>query len=79
MNNTDLIHLIKHFMRNEHKIFVEFPDIYTEIPEKRTPQMRGQNTINDIFTKLRTFYLWAIEAGKTAALPSLTRCSARRC
>ena len=45
---------IEDFMRNEHKIFVEFPDIYTEIPEKRTPQMRGQNTINDIFTKLRT-------------------------
>jgi len=60
---------IEDFMRNEHKIFVEFPDIYTEIPEKRTPQMRGQNTINDIFTKLRTFYLWAIEAGKTANNP----------
>lgn len=25
---------IEDFMRNEHKIFVEFPDIYTEIPEK---------------------------------------------
>lgn len=60
---------IEDFMRNEHKIFVEFSDIYTEIPEKRTPQMRGQNTINDIFTKLRTFYLWAIEAGKTANNP----------
>ena len=60
---------IEDFMRNEHKIFVEFPDIYTEIPEKRTPQMRGQNTINDIFTKLRTFFLWAIEVGKTTNNP----------
>jgi integrase len=60
---------IEDFMRNEHKIFVEFPDIYTAIPEKRTPQMRGQNTINDIFTKLRTFFLWSIEVGKTTNNP----------
>jgi integrase len=60
---------IEDFMRNEHQIFIDFPDIYTEIPEKRTPQMRGQNTINDIFTKLRTFFLWAIEIGKTTNNP----------
>lgn len=66
---SDTLRDIEDFVRNEHKIFVEFPDIYTAIPEKRTPQMRGQNTINDIFTKLRTFFLWAIESGKTTNNP----------
>lgn len=61
----DNLHDIENFFRNEHQIFIDYPEIYEQIPEKRTPQMRGQNTINDIFTKLRTFFLWAIEIGKT--------------
>ena len=28
-------------------------------PESRTPKQRGQNTINDVFTKLRTLFKWA--------------------
>ena len=28
-------------------------------PEPRTPKLRGQNTINDVFTKLRTLFKWA--------------------
>ena len=27
--------------------------------ESRTPKQRGQNTINDVFTKLRTLFKWA--------------------
>ena len=30
-------------------------------PEPRTPKPRGQNTINDIFTKLRTLFNWAFD------------------
>ena len=60
---------IEDFMRNEHQIFIDFPEIYNKVPEKRTPQMRGQNTINDIFTKLRTFFIWANEVGKTTNNP----------
>lgn len=47
----------------------EYKAIYDAVPESRTPQPRGQNTINDIFTKLRTFYLWAIDNGKTTNNP----------
>ena len=43
--------------------------IYESYPETRTPQARGQNTINDIFAKLRTFYLWCIDNGKTTNNP----------
>ncbi len=33
--------------------------------EHASPQARGQNTINDVFTKLRTFFRWAVEQCKT--------------
>lgn len=62
---SDTLRDIEEFLRNEHQIFIDFPEIYKLLPEKRTPQKRGQNTINDIFTKLRLLYLWAIEVGKT--------------
>ncbi|MDO9155043.1 MAG: phage integrase SAM-like domain-containing protein [Paludibacter sp.] len=62
---SDTLRDIEDFLRNEHQIFKDFPKIYETIPETRTPQKRGQNTINDIFTKLRTLYLWAIDVGKT--------------
>ena len=47
----------------------DYKAIYEAFPETRTPQPRGQNTINDIFTKLRTFYLWSIDNGKTTNNP----------
>lgn len=47
----------------------EYKSVYEAYPETRTPQPRGQNTINDIFTKLRTFYLWCIDNGKTTNNP----------
>ena len=47
----------------------DYKVVYEAYPETRTPQARGQNTINDIFTKLRTFYLWCIDNGKTTNNP----------
>jgi integrase len=47
----------------------DYKAIYEAFPETRTPQPRGQNTINDIFTKIRTFYLWCIDNGKTTNNP----------
>lgn len=71
---------IEEFFRNEHTYFAQdksgklvpvkkYKVVYDAFPEKRTPQPRGQNTINDIFTKLRTFYIWCIDNGKTANNP----------
>ena len=58
---------IEKFLRQEYLLCQEerYKSLYDSIPETRTPQPRGQNTINDIFTKLRTFFLWAVDAGKT--------------
>lgn len=59
--NVEILHEIDAFLRNEHTFFHEYPEIYEKVPETRTPQPRGQNTINGIFTKIRTFFLWAID------------------
>lgn len=57
------------FLRNEHAFYGQYPDIYEAVPESRTPQPRGQNTINGILTKLRTFFIWANDVGKTTNNP----------
>ena len=46
-----------------------YKPIFEAVPESRIPQPRGQNTLNDVFTKLRTFFIWAIELGKTTNNP----------
>lgn len=53
------------FLRNEHTFFEKYPTIYEAVPECRPPKPRGQNTMNGIFTKLRTFFIWAKKSGKT--------------
>lgn len=57
------------FLRNEHTFLRQYPDLYEAVPESRTPQPRGQNTINGILTKLRTFFIWANDVGKTTNNP----------
>ena len=59
------------FLREEHTYCTkpEYKIIYETFPEKRTPQARGQNTINDVHTKLRTFYIWANDNGLTTNNP----------
>ena len=60
---------IEEFLRNEYAFCEQYPDIYKAVPESRTPQPRGQNTINGILTKLRTFFIWANDVGKTTNNP----------
>lgn len=67
----DTLQHFEKFLKQEYLLCQEerYKIIYEAIPESRTPQPRGQNTINDIFTKLRTFFLWAIDTGKTSNNP----------
>ena len=67
----DTLQDLEKFLKHEHLLCQEerYKPIYEAIPETRTPQPRGQNTINDIFTKLRTLFLWAIDTGKTTNNP----------
>jgi integrase len=67
----DTLQNLEKFLKHEHQLSQEerHKPIYEAIPETRIPQARGQNTINDIFTKLRTLFLWAIDTGKTTNNP----------
>ena len=49
---------IEDFILNEHIYLVNFPKIYTEIPECRKPSGRGENTKIDILKKIHTFVKW---------------------
>lgn len=66
------------FLIEEHQIFTKYPQIYEAIPEVHKqrkspkPEPRGQNTLNGIFVKLRTFFLWANTNGKTSNNPFKT-------
>jgi integrase len=57
------------FLRSEHTFYKQYPDIYKAVPESRNPAPRGQNTINGIFTKIRTFFIWSRQAKKTTNNP----------
>lgn len=46
------------YMENEHKIFLEHPDIYEAIPNKVPPKARSKNTMSDCFKKIRAFLHW---------------------
>ena len=57
------------FFENEFKYFELYPTIYESIPEKRTPQPRGKNTLIDCFSRIRTFFIWCFDNKKTKNRP----------
>jgi integrase len=67
--NEDVLIDIEDFLKKEHLIKFEHPDIYKRVPESREPAERGRNTISGIFVKLRTFIKWANDTGKIANNP----------
>jgi integrase len=52
---ANFLEVFEEFMKNEHVLCAQYPDIYEAVPESRKPQMRGPNTISDMLTKVRTF------------------------
>lgn len=57
------------FFENEYKYFEQYPTIYESIPEKRTPQPRGRNTLLDCFSRIRTFFYWCNDNKKSQNKP----------
>lgn len=49
---------IEYFFKNEFSLAKDYPQLYNQIPESRQPKARGDNTISDMMTKLRTFFIW---------------------
>jgi integrase len=58
--SPDLLRELEEFLKSEHESYEKHKDIYKLFPESRKPEPRGRNTISGIFTKIRTFVLWAI-------------------
>lgn len=54
----DTLRNIEKFLKNECDIYEKHPEIYEEVPGSHKPKPRGQNTINGMFVKLRTFIIW---------------------
>lgn len=52
------LHDLQTFLKTEPEIYLKYPEIFKAVPESRTPQQKGHNTIRGFYTKLKTFYKW---------------------
>lgn len=72
--DLDLIKF-EEFLRIEHTFFdhtgvcIKHANIYNVYPEARTPKARGTNGVHYIMKRLRTFYNWAVNTGRTINNP----------
>jgi len=76
--NSDTIEDIESYLRNEHTLYEEYPNIFSKFPSisntnrnSNKPQPRGNNTICALFNKLRAFYNWCEMQGYTTNKPFL--------
>ena len=66
----DTLRELEKFLRSENKVVKDYPEIYKEVKKSKSKiEPRGTNTISGMFIKVRTFFLWAIDEGKTANNP----------
>ncbi|MFR9533669.1 MAG: phage integrase SAM-like domain-containing protein [Rikenellaceae bacterium] len=71
---NDTIREFETFLRDEHTLCKtkRYGKILEQVPESRTPQPRGQNAINNILVRLRTFWIWCAGDGqKCKNLPKI--------
>ncbi len=71
---VDTIREFETFLRDEHTLCKtkRYGKILEQVPESRTPQPRGQNAINNILVRLRTFWIWCAGDGqKCRNLPKI--------
>lgn len=58
---ADTLRAFEQFLVDEHKLVDQkkYAKVLATVPESRTPQPRGKNTINDFMVRLRSFFIWA--------------------
>ena len=61
--NVEVIRELEDFIRNEYKLVNNYAYyvIYQELPEQRTPGIRGENTIAKLMKRFRTFIMWCLK------------------
>lgn len=57
--SNDLLIDFENFLRMEYTYVNLYPQIYKDLPRGSKPKKRGQNTISDRVSILRTFVMWA--------------------
>ena len=57
------------FLTDEHNLCKQIPKLRATYTGGKPPRPRGQNTINDIFKKLRAFFNWALNEGHIKQTP----------
>jgi integrase len=77
--DKDVIEDFESFLRNEHTLLQEYPDIFKLFPantdtkrKSPAPKPRGDNTICALFNKLRAFFNWCNKQKLTQNRPFLT-------
>lgn len=66
---NDTLADIWNYFENEHKYYTLYPQIFDTVSEKRIPLPKGKNTILDRFKRIRTFFVWCYDNGKTTNRP----------
>jgi site-specific recombinase XerD len=67
--SADTLQNFSDYLKNEHEYYNTYPELYKAFPEYHEQKPRGQNTVNDVMTKLRTFFIWCIKNKKTGNNP----------
>ena len=61
---------IYEYIKNEDQLFLQHPEYYDDdTASNQTPKPRSQNTMSDIFKKLRTFFKWCVSTGLISKSP----------
>ena len=66
---ADTLQSFSDFLKHEHEYYHTHSEIYEAFPEYHEQKPRGQNTVNDVMTKIRTFFLWCVRNKKTENRP----------
>ncbi|MDR1654106.1 MAG: site-specific integrase [Prevotellaceae bacterium] len=66
---SDALKRFEDFLREEHKYYNEFPELYQQFSGHRPNEPRGTNTLVAIFSKLRAFFIWCNKNGYSANRP----------
>lgn len=66
---ADLMEKFGDYLRNEHIIAKERPDIYEAVSESRKPVPRGDNSLSTLLRKMRTFCNTCVRSGVLSVSP----------
>lgn len=61
--NERMLESLWAYIQKEHELFKTDPEAFTRFADIKAPKPRSINTMNDLFKKLRTFFIWCVNSG----------------